>query len=70
MPGRNIGRLNLFVTTWNMGGVEKESFEASIDAMLPTWVPKGHDLYIIGVQECACLREMRQGLHKYLGKPD
>ena len=68
MPGRNIDRLHLFVTTWNMGGVEKETFDTAFESMLPTWVPKGYDLYVIGLQECACLREMRQCLQDYLGK--
>lgn len=67
MPGRNIDRLHLFVTTWNMGGVEKETFEATIKDKLPIWVPKGYDLYILGVQECCCLREMRQFVQDYLG---
>jgi hypothetical protein len=34
--------------------------------LLPQWVPKGQDLYAIGVQECASLPRLREVLLSYL----
>lgn len=51
-----------------MGGVEKEVLEAGLPPLLPQWIPKGYDLYILGVQECQCLKELRKMIHAYLGK--
>lgn len=45
------------------GGEEAEW----VPALLARWLPWGYDLYVIGVQESACLREMRRSVHEYLG---
>jgi hypothetical protein len=38
-----------------------------VPAVLAQWLPWGYDLYVIGVQESACLKEMRRAVHEYLG---
>lgn len=47
--------------------VEQEVEEEEVPALLAQWLPWGYDLYVIGVQESACLREMRRAVHEYLG---
>lgn len=39
----------------------------TVPALLAQWLPWGYDLYVLGVQESACLREMRRSVHEYLG---
>jgi hypothetical protein len=34
--------------------------------LLPQWIPKGQDLYVFGVQECASLPRLRELLRAYL----
>lgn len=34
--------------------------------LLPRWLPRNLDLYVIGVQECACLPRLREILRGYL----
>ncbi|KAJ0411471.1 hypothetical protein ATCC90586_008520 [Pythium insidiosum] len=50
--------VGLFVSTFNMG-------EGSISAdELAKWIPRGYDIYVIGVQECLQLQELRQMLRR------
>ena len=46
---------------------QAEEGEEEVPAVLAQWLPLGYDLYVIGVQESACLREMRRAVHAYLG---
>lgn len=34
--------------------------------LLPRWLPQGQDLYVVGVQECACLPRLRELLRGHL----
>ena len=40
------GAVRMLVTTWNMGGVSRSELEEGLPAVLPTWMPKGYDLYV------------------------
>ncbi|KAI9914936.1 hypothetical protein PsorP6_008298 [Peronosclerospora sorghi] len=56
---------NLFVSTFNMG-------EAKLPpAQLDKWIPRGHDIYVIGLQECLHLTDTRRLIKEYLerGRP-
>ncbi|KAG7396589.1 hypothetical protein PHYBOEH_002051, partial [Phytophthora boehmeriae] len=56
---------NIFVSTFNMG-------EARLTpAQLEKWVPRGHDIYVIGLQECLHLANTRSLLRQHLegGRP-
>lgn len=46
---------------------EQEEEAEDVPALLAQWLPWGYDLYVIGVQESACLKEMRRAVHAYLG---
>lgn len=46
---------------------EGEAEAEWVPALLARWLPWGYDLYVIGVQESACFREMRRSVHEYLG---
>lgn len=52
--------LSLFVTTFNMG-------EGAIsDEELEKWIPRGYDLYVIGVQECLQLQDLRVQIRSHI----
>ena len=70
-PTRRMKSLEIFCSTWNMGGVDAESLETVSfkTTMLPLWLPQGYSLYVLGVQECQCLKEFRDAVHSYLGGP-
>lgn len=70
MSNRRIEPLHVYACTWNMGGVEKEVLEAGLPRLLPQWIPRGYDLYVLGVQECQCIKELRKMIHAYLGRWD
>ena len=56
---------NIFVSTFNMG-------EARITpAQLDKWIPLGHDVYVIGLQECLHLADTRSLICQHLegGRP-
>lgn len=36
--------------------------------LLPQWIPRGQDLYVVGVQECASLPRLREVLRAYLNE--
>lgn len=51
------------------GGTNSTTTERCSDLLarlLPRWLPRGQDLYVIGVQECACLPRLRELLRAYL----
>lgn len=51
---------NLFVSTFNMG-------EARLTpAQLDKWIPRGHDIYVIGLQECLHLSHTRNLIRQHL----
>jgi hypothetical protein len=49
----------LFASTWNMG-------ECDVPTNLHQWLPKGKDLYVIGLQECMHMEEMRAAIVAHL----
>ncbi|OQR93744.1 transmembrane protein [Achlya hypogyna] len=51
--------LSIFATTFNMG-------EGSAPTDLSQWIPLGHDLYVVGVQECLDLAALRSSIMSYL----
>ncbi|GMF43686.1 unnamed protein product [Phytophthora fragariaefolia] len=56
---------NIFVSTFNMG-------EARLTpAQLDKWIPLGHDIYVIGLQECLHLANTRSLIRQHLegGRP-
>ncbi|KAF0688239.1 Aste57867_20109 [Aphanomyces stellatus] len=55
-PGITV---SIFATTFNMG-------EGPPPADLAQWIPLGHDIYVIGVQECLPLAELRAATKAYL----
>jgi len=55
----------LFVTTFNMGPIKDLG---GLGGRLEEWVPaSGFDLYVIGLQECHCVEEVRAALHEHVG---
>ncbi|TMW56375.1 hypothetical protein Poli38472_006385 [Pythium oligandrum] len=52
--------LSIFVSTYNMGEGSLSQEE------LAKWIPPGQDLYVIGVQECLQLNELRQNLRRHI----
>ncbi|RHZ27123.1 hypothetical protein DYB31_009834, partial [Aphanomyces astaci] len=54
-------RTSIFASTFNMaeGAVPPPE-------QLEQWIPKGHDIYVIGVQECIDLRTMRHVMASHL----
>lgn len=71
-PNRQMKNVDFFATTWNMGGVDLEALEAGHfrEALLPQWLPPDFSLYVLGVQECQCLRQFRADVHSHLGGPE
>lgn len=61
--GRLRRSLRVFVSTYNAGGANKERDVGPLEA----WIPLGFELYVIGLQECAILKELRRGIHRRLG---
>ncbi|CAK4685969.1 unnamed protein product [Aphanomyces euteiches] len=55
-PGVTV---SIFATTFNMG-------ECPVPADLAQWIPYGHDIYVIGVQECLHLGDLRAMMKAYL----
>lgn len=52
-------KASLFTTTFNMG-------EGEVPEELGQWIPAGHDIYVIGVQECMYLDELRAKIQLHL----
>jgi hypothetical protein len=55
-----VGRRSLFVTTFNLGESSLSPDDVS------AWLPPGHDVYVIGVQECLDLGPLRNLMLKHL----
>lgn len=51
---------NIFVSTFNMGEGRLEPSD------LMSWIPTGHDIYVIGLQECLHLSEVRKQLRQHI----
>lgn len=59
-PVRLLRSVEIFASSWNMGGVDRESCLAAmsegdletgagrsaLQAVIPLWIPKGYDLYV------------------------
>jgi hypothetical protein len=59
-------KVSIFVSSFNQG-------EATLDEMaadIPGWMLEGHDMYVIGLQECMCLEEFRAAMHMHLGQEE
>ena len=54
---------SIFTTTLNLGEAPFEELQP----MLHRWILKGHDIYVIGAQECLELELLRAGILKHLG---
>ena len=56
---------SIFATSFNQG-------EAPFAGMgdITDWIPLGHDVYAIGLQECMCLDELRAAIHARLGEDE
>ena len=50
-------QLELFIGTWNMGEAEPDSCAA-----LGQWLEPGHDLYVVGVQECLNVDDLQSAI--------
>lgn len=53
-------KMSIFSTTFNVG-------EAPVTDGIGEWILKGHDVYVIGVQECLDLDQLRESIHTHLG---
>ena len=56
MEGRS--NISVYTSSWNMG--EKSSFTV---AEAERWIPRGYDIYGIGVQECLITDAVKSKLH-------
>jgi hypothetical protein len=55
--------LKLFACTFNMG-------EGAVPSDMSQLLPSGHDLYIVGLQECMFLEEMRDAMERHLSQSE
>lgn len=66
--GRKKGhalQLKMFCSTWNMGGRSAQG----LDEVVAKWIPSmGYSMYVVAVQECTCLKQVRAVIHDHLGK--
>ena len=58
-------QVSIFVSSFNLGEAPIEEIAGDI----PSWLLEGHDMYVVGVQECLCLEEFRAAMHNHLGGP-
>jgi len=63
-PKNRKKKISVFISTYNLA-------EKTLDELgdLSSWIPPGHDLYAIGVQECMCMDPLRSKLLYMLGGP-
>ncbi|KDO30053.1 hypothetical protein SPRG_05244 [Saprolegnia parasitica CBS 223.65] len=54
-----LQRAMIFATTFNCG-------EAGVPKNLDDWIPLGHDIYVVGLQECLYLDDYRAAIHAHL----
>lgn len=65
LPVASTSKRMIFTTTANLGGCSDVSKFGNIEA----WIPAVHfDLYVIGLQECLVLDDLRKLIHNHLGK--
>ncbi|GMH93432.1 hypothetical protein TL16_g12626 [Triparma laevis f. inornata] len=57
--------ISLFITTYNLAEKPTEDLNN-----VSSWLPKGHDVYAIGVQECMTLETLREKMLNVLGGPN
>jgi hypothetical protein len=55
--------LSIFMSTFNQGEATLSEMQSEISG----WLPAGHDIYVVGVQECLYLSEFRQSVLEHLG---
>ena len=55
-------KLSIFLSSFNQGEAPMNDLED-----MASWLVDGHDIYVIGVQECLCLEEFRNKMHQHLG---
>jgi hypothetical protein len=58
-------KVSIFMSSFNQGEAPMSDLED-----VGCWLLDGHDIYVIGVQECLCLEEFRNRMHSHLGGPD
>lgn len=53
--------VEIFASSWNMGGVDRESCtlspptgKSALQLVIPYWIPKGYDLYVRARVLCIC----------------
>ncbi|CAE7767548.1 inppl1a, partial [Symbiodinium microadriaticum] len=56
-------QVSIFVSSFNQGEGTIEELTEDI----PGWLLEGHDMYVIGLQECLCLEDFRAAMHAHLG---
>lgn len=62
--------MQVFATTWNMGGCKQKSFGQVVQDM-GKWVPTkgiGYDIVVVAFQECVLTAELMDAVHCHLGK--
>jgi hypothetical protein len=57
-------QISIFMSSFNQGEAPMGDLED-----VGCWLLDGHDIYVIGVQECLCLEEFRGRMHTHLGGP-
>lgn len=58
-------KYSIFTTTLNMGEAPTDNVKPN----LHTWILKGHDIYVVGVQECLEIESLREAILQHLGGP-
>jgi len=58
-------KFSILTTTLNCGEAPFEQMKSALDR----WILKGHDIYVVGVQECLDLEQVREGILQHLGGP-
>lgn len=59
-------KVSIFVSSFNQGEASLEDMSSDISG----WMLEGHDMYVIGLQECMCLEEFRAAMHAHLGESE
>jgi hypothetical protein len=63
MPEPHFTDMELFVCTFNMG-------EGDLPSDMSKLLPRDADLYVIGLQECMCLEEMRGAMQAFVSSTE
>lgn len=64
-PEYSPREVSIFMTTFNMGEASLES----VSNDMIDWILRGHDIYVIGLQECLDVVGLRQMILDYIGGP-